>query len=216
MDLNLKSTQNNRKPKLALTAFVLLGLAGPLFATAPTTGQFTLINGLANVINGTVGASASAVKVVVSDSTGACSTTASVAYGGLVTVAWNAASTHSSTVCTNIASVAVTALKTSSGVVQYDSTANTTPPATATAATTFTAPTTAISNLALIVTGETSAAMTNSATVWGSAIGVAPIYIAGNGVLSTTGIMGGVGSAGIKAASLMQRYAVTPAVDNVN
>jgi len=153
--------------------------------------------------------------VVVSDSTGVCSTTSSVAYGGLITVSWNANSTHSATVCTSITSVAVSALKNSSGVVQYDSTANTTPPATATAATTFVAPTTAISNLALIVTGESSAAMTNSATAWGSALGVAPIYDTGNGALTTTGIMGGVGTEGVHAATLMQRYAVTPAMDNV-
>lgn len=209
--LNNKSfgKKQNRllRPALLVT---MLGFGGVALAAAPTTGQLIVINGLANVVDATVGNSASSFSVVVSDATGPCSTTSTVAYGGTVTVKWNAAATHSTTVCTGITSVAITALKNSTGFVQYDSTANSTPPTTATAATTFTAPTTAITNLALVVTGGTSPATTGSATVWGAALGVAPIYTAGNGALTTTGIMGGVGSAGFKAARIMSAYAVTP------
>lgn len=188
----------------------LLGLATPLFASDPVNGQLIVVNGVASVVNGGLGNSASTVKVVVNDATGPCYTAASVAYKGNVIVSWAASNTHSATSCTNITSVEVTAIKTSTGVVQYDSTANATPPATATAATSFTAPTTPITNLALIVTGGTSPATTGSATVWGSALGVNPVYSATNGALTTTGIMGSVGSAGFKAESVMRRYAVIP------
>jgi hypothetical protein len=216
MKLNTKHTLTNlscavKKPMLALTAVSLLGLASPLFASSPTSGQLIIINSAGVVVNGSAGSTASSVKIVVSDSTGPCSTTPTVAYGGVVTVKWDSTKTHSTTQCNGITTVDVSALPTSSGVVQYDSTANSTPPATATAPTTFTAPTTAINNLALIVTGNASAATTNSATVWGSALGVAPIYATTNGALTTTGIMGSVGMEGVKAASLMQRYAITPA-----
>ncbi|MGQ3890674.1 hypothetical protein [Legionella sp. CNM-4043-24] len=202
---------NLKKSLVAISAVSLLGLSGSLFASNPTSGQLIVINSVGVVVNGSAGSSASSVKVVVNDATGPCSTTPILAIGGVVTVKWDSTKTHSTTQCTDITSVDVTALKTSAGVVQYDSTANTTPPAVATAATTFTAPTTPISNLALMVTGNASAAMTNSATSWGSALGVAPIYLTTNGALSTTGIMGAVGMAGLKAESYMHRYAVMPA-----
>jgi hypothetical protein len=212
MDRNIENTSNILKNSLVmLTAASLIGISGALFASNPTSGQLVLINSLGVVVNGSAGASASPIMVQVSDATGVCSTTSSLAYGGVVTVTWNAANTHSTTKCTDITSVSVSALKTSSGVVQYDSTANATPPATATAATTFTAPTTPIANLALIVTGNASAAMTGSATSWGSALGVAPVYLTTNGSLSTTGIMGGVGIAGLKAETRMLRYGIKPA-----
>jgi hypothetical protein len=204
MNMNLK------KSVATLATLSIIGLSSASFASNPTSGQLVIINSLGVVVNGDAGASASNVLVQVNDATGVCSTTPSLAYGGVVTISWAASNTHSATKCTDITSVTVSALKTSSGVVQYDSTANTTPPATATAGTTFTAPTTPIKNLALIVTGTTSAAMTGSATSWGSAVGVAPIYSTSNGSLSTTGTMGGVGMAGIKASSLMLRYGVMP------
>lgn len=191
-----------------------LGLAAPLFASNPTSGQLIIINGVANIVNGNAGNTASAVKVVVNDATGPCSTTASVAYKGYIAVTWSASNTHTATSCTDITSVSVSALKGVNGLVQYDSTANSTPPAVATAATTFTAPTTPITNLALIVTGAASAATTGSATVWGSALGVKPIYDADNGALTTTGIMGSLGSSGLKASQLMTRYAVRPMPSN--
>lgn len=192
----------------------LLGLTAPTFASAPVSGLLVIVNGAASVTNGAVGNSASAVKVEVKDSTGVCSTTASLAYKGTVVVSWAASNTHSATSCTNIASVDVTPLKTLTGTVQYDSTANSTPPATATAATTFTAPTTAISNLALIITGGASPATTGSATVWGSALGVKPTYDTTNGALTTTGILGSVGSAGLKAERIMRSFAVIPAINS--
>jgi len=201
---------NLKKSFVAVAAVSMLGLSGSALA-ALTSGQVIIINSLGVVVSGSPGASASTAKVVVNDATGPCSTTPIVAFGGVVTVKWDSTKTHSATQCTDITSVDVTAIKTTAGVVQYDSTANATPPAVAVAATTFTAPTTPIGNLALIVTGGTSAAMTSSATSWGSALGVAPIYLTTNGALSTTGIMGGVGMAGLKAESLMHRYAVMPA-----
>lgn len=200
-----------QKTLIAMTVGSLLGMSGSLFAANPTSGQLVLINSLGRVVDGSAGSSASSVKVEVKDATGTCTTIPTVAYGGVITVKWDSNKTHSATQCTDITSVDVTALKTVSGVVQYDSTANTTPPATATAATNFVAPTTPINNLALILTGNNSAAMTSSATSWGSALGVAPVYSVDNGALETTGIMGGVGMAGLKAASFMQRYAVSPA-----
>lgn len=211
MDINNKPFAV-KKTLVALTALSLFGLSATSHATAPTSGQLVLINSVGVVVNGSTGDSASGIKVVVNDATGPCSTTATVAYGGVITVKWDSTKTHSVTQCTGITSVDVSALKTASAVVQYDSTANATPPAVATAPTNFVAPTTAIANLALIVTGTTSAAMTNSATVWGSALGVAPTYLSTNGSLSVTGIMGAVGMEGFKAADLMRRYAVVPAM----
>lgn len=198
-------------PLLGLS-ILALSMSDSLFAA---NGQMILINSLGVVISGSLGATASAVKVDVSDATGICYTTASVAYGGVIVVPWNSANVHSTTKCTDISSVSVSALKNATGVVQYDSTANSTPPAVATAATVFTAPTTPIANVALIVTGGTSPAMTNSATSWGSAVGIAPVYRITNGSLSTTGVMGGVGMQGIKAQSLMLRYGIRPVAIDV-
>lgn len=202
---------NLKKSIVAIAAVSLIGLSGVTFASNPTSGQLVLINSVGVVVNGSAASSASSVKVVVNDATGPCSTTPILVYGGVVNVKWDASKTHSATQCTDITSVDVTALKTSSGVVQYDSTANSTPPATATAPTNFVAPTTPIANLALIVTGNASPAMTSSATSWGSALGVAPDYLATNGALNTTGIMGAVGMEGIKAEAIMHRYAIMPA-----
>ncbi len=213
MNVNTIKPKNNKSCLLkssliVLTAVPLLALSSSLFAA---TGKLVLVNSLAKVVTGNPGSSASDVKVVISDSTGVCSTTNTVAYNGVLTVNWDDSKTHSSSQCTGITSVAVSALKTSSGLVQYDSTANATPPAVATAATTFTAPTTAIANLLLVVTGSASPAMTGSATVWGSALGVAPIYATTNGLIATTGIMGAVGMAGIKAENAMRLRAIDPA-----
>ncbi|MFW2569787.1 hypothetical protein ACN4Z3_02760 [Legionella sp. 29fVS95] len=192
----------------SLTLVLSFGLAGSLFAAS---GQLILINSLGVVVNGSLGGSASNIKVQVSDSSGICSTTSSLAYGGVVVVPWNSANTHSTTKCTNIVSVDVSALKTASGVIQYDSTANPAPPPLATAPTTFIAPTAAAANIALIITGNASPAMINSATSWGSAAGIPPVYLTSNGSISVTGVMGGVGMQGLKAAARMLRYGVRPA-----
>ncbi|WED42415.1 hypothetical protein [Legionella cardiaca] len=192
--------------KYIITALLTV-FSGAIFAV---NGQLILVNSLGVVVNGNLGGSASNILVRVNDSVGVCSTTVSLAYGGVITVPWNSANTHSATKCINIVSVDVSALKTASGLVQYDSTANPTPPAIATAPTTFIAPTTPIANIALIVTGNASPAMNNSATSWGSAIGVPPVYLTSNGSISVTGIMGGVGMVGLKAESLMLRYGILP------
>lgn len=193
-----------------LTA-ALLGLISPLFASNPVSGQLVVINGLACLVNGSVGESASSVKIVVNDSTGPCSTTATVVYRGFVVVPWANSNIHSANSCTDIVSVEVTALKKASGLIQYDSIANTTPPAVATAATMFIAPTTPITNLSLIITGGASPATVGSATAWNIALGVKPVYDTTNGSIVTTGIMGGVGSSGFKAEQVMRRYSVNPA-----
>lgn len=194
---------------VALTA-VSLGLSQSVLASNPTNGQLVLINSLGVVVNGSLGASASNISVTVNDSTGPCSTTVSLAYGGVITVSWNSANIHSATKCTSVETVNVSALKTTSGVVQYDSTANATPPAVATAPTVFTAPTTPIANIALIVTGNASPAMINSATSWGSALGIAPTYLTSNGSISVTGVMGAVGMEGLQAEAQMLKYGIIP------
>jgi hypothetical protein len=211
----LKNVQGTTSQKfLRRTLMVaLLGLSAPLFASNPTSGQIVIVNGVANVVSGGTGSTASAVKVVVNDATGACYTNTSLAYKGSVTVTWAASNTHGAASCTGITSVDVSALSTGK-TVQYDSGVNSTPPATATAATTFTAPTTPITNLALIVTGSSSAATTGSATVWGSAAGATPVYNIANGALTSTGIMTSVGSAGLKAERVMTHFGVTPIASN--
>lgn len=210
MNLNntKKGTSSLKKTMVGVAVLSALGFAHTIaFAN---NGKLTVINSLAHRTTDGPGSSASSFKVVVNDSTGPCSTIASVLYGASTTVSWDDTKTHSTTVCTGITSVDITPLATSTGTVQYDSTANATPPKIATAATSFTAPTAGVENLALIVTGNNSPSTTNSATVWGAALGVSPIYDAGNGSLTTTGIPGGVGSAGYKAAAVMQHYGIEP------
>lgn len=208
-----KATVN--KALTAIAALSLLGVSNSALASNPTSGKLLVINSLGAVVNGSPADSASAVKVEVKDATGICSTTASLVYGAVVTVTWDAANTHSATKCTDITSIDVTALKTTaSGKVQYDSTANATPPATATAATNFAAPTTPIGNLVLIVTGNGGAAMnagTATATGWGAAAGAAPVYSAVNGSITTTGVMSAAGTSGFKAATKMLQNDVIPA-----
>lgn len=207
-DVNTVRFSGPKKGILGLSTALLILASSSVSAAS---GQLLIINSVGVVAGGGTGASASSVKVVVNDATGPCNTTGTLVYGGVLNVKWDDTKVHSATQCTDITSVDVTALKTSSGVVQYDSTANATPPEVATAATNFDAPTTKIANLALIVTGNASPAMTNSATSWGSALGVAPVYLASNGFIDTTGVMGAVGIIGLKADRLMRQYAITPA-----
>ncbi len=199
-------------------AIATLSLTGAVCSyAAVTSGQLVIINGLANPsTTGTIGNTASSISVVVSDATGPCSTTALVAYDGTVVVKWATSATHSTTTCTGISSVAITPIKTTVGSVStivYDSVSTTTVPATtATAAITYTPPTTAYANLALIVTGAglPASAVTASATVWGVGAASAPVFNAGNGALATVGVPGGSGAAGFKAEKIMRRYAITP------
>lgn len=205
MELNFSTMRTLKNSFVAITTVSLIALSGASFATVPTSGQLVVINSLG------IGASKSSVLVTVHDGSGPCSTTSTLVYNGVIVVQWNTTNTHSTTTCTGISSVDVSALKTSANVVQYDSTANATPPITATTPTTFAAPTTPITNLVLIVTGGTSPAMTQSATSWGSVLGVAPIYSVSDGSLTTTGIMGGVGTEGMNASKLMLKHGVMPA-----
>jgi hypothetical protein len=203
---------------LKSTIAVALLASGAAFATGPTSGQLMIINSLGNVVaaTGNSGATASSVSVVVSDATGPCSTTASLAYNGTVLVKWNASATHSTTSCTSIASIAVTPLKTTVGSIStivYDSVNSTTVPATtATAAISYTPPTTAYENLALIINGAgtPTTATTAAATVWGIGVASTPVFNTGNGALDTVGVPGGAGTYGFKAERLMRSYAVIP------
>jgi hypothetical protein len=207
--------------QFALRSIILIGLlitAETLFATmAVSSGQLLIINSLANVsVSGTTGNTASKFSLVVSDSVGPCSTTALVPYNGTVTVTWASSNTHSSSVCTSIASVAVTPLSTSIGAVTsivYDSSSSTIIPAThATTAITYTPPTTVYANLSLIIsgTGVPSSPVTASSTTWGIGAASAPVFNTGNGSLSTIGVPGGTGSGGLKAQKIMSKYSITP------
>lgn len=213
-----------KRTLLKSTLAVALLTSGVAFATGPTSGQLVIVNGLGNVVaaTGNSGATASSVSVVVSDATGPCSTTATLAYNGTVVVKWSASATHSTTSCTGISSVAVTPLKTTVGSVStivYDSVTTTTVPATtATAAVTFTPPTTAYENIALIIngTGTPASAVTASGTAWGVPAAAAPVFNTGNGALTTVGMPGAVGAYGLKAENIMRRYAVLPFNSSVN
>ncbi|CEG56744.1 hypothetical protein [Legionella fallonii] len=216
---NIKSCGTSRHRFLRSTLTIaLLGLAGAVYSyTAVSSGQLVIINGLGNdASTGATGSTASSVSVVVSDSTGPCSTTALVAYNGTVVVKWASSATHSATSCTGITSVAVTPIKTTVGSVStivYDSVSTTTvPAATATAAITYTPPTTAYANLALIITGAgvPASAVTASATVWGVGAASAPVFDTGNGGLTTVGVPGGIGAAGLKAETMMRHHAIIP------
>ena len=193
-----------------------------VFATGPTSGQLVIINSMGNVdTSGVPGVTASSMSVVVTDGSGsACSTTSTVAYNGTVTVKWNSSAAHSATSCTSIASVAVTPLKTTVGsqtTIVYDSVTSTTIPATtATAAISFTPPTTAYANLALIVTGNgvPASAVTATATVWGVGAADAPAFDTTNGALTTVGVPGANGTYGLKAAKIMRQYGIIPFASN--
>lgn len=196
--------QNIKRVVSAIGGIWLISVSASAFATSPTSGQLVVINSLGT------GKAKSSVSVTVNDATGPCSK-AALAYNGITVIPWNVTNTHSTTKCTGITRVDVYALKTVAGVVQYDSTVNATPPKTASAPTDFNAPTTPITNLVLIITGGTSPAMTNSATSWGSALGVPPVFSAANGSLVTTGIMGGVGIEGMNASKEMLKRGIRPA-----
>lgn len=200
------------------TLVIALFASSSAFAAGATSGQLVIINGLSNVdaTSGNAGSTASAISVVVSDSTGPCSTTATVAYNGTVTVKWSASNTHSSTSCTGISSVAITPLKTTIGTIStivYDNVSTTTVPATtATGPITYTPPTTTYGNLALIVTGtgNPSSAVTASATSWGIGAATAPVFDTNNGSLTTVGVPGASGTYGIRAEEIMRHYAIQP------
>lgn len=207
------------KSKLLKSSLAVTLLASSTAFAAVTSGQLVIVNGLGNIDSaGRVGSTASSVSVVVSDATGPCSTTTTLTYNGTVVVKWSAANTHSATVCTDITSVAVTPLKTSIGsmsTIVYNSDSSATVPATTATAVTFTAPTTAYVNLALIITGtgSPSNAVTASDKTWGVGAASAPVFDAANGSLTTMGVPGASGTYGINAENIMRQYAVLPSVD---
>ncbi|MCL9684584.1 hypothetical protein [Legionella maioricensis] len=221
MELRKKNSLSNKKRKHFLIRSTLLiglwGLGANLFAVPVTSGQLVIINGLGNSsTTGNVGTSASSISVVVSDSTGPCSTISSVVYNGTAVIKWSSTAVHSATVCTGISSVAITPLKTMIGTIStivYDSVNTTTVPAlTATAPITYLPPTTAYANLSLIVTGAgvPASSVPASATVWGVGAATAPVFDVGNGSLTNVGVPGGIGAGGLKAEKVMRRYAVIP------
>jgi hypothetical protein len=194
-----------------------MGLWGTLFAVPVTSGQLIIINGLGNAsTTGNIGTSASSISVVVSDSTGPCSTISTVVYNGTAVVKWSSSAVHSATVCTDISSVAVTPLKTTIGTIStivYDSVNTTTVPAlTATSAITYLPTTTAYANIALIVSGAgvPVSSIPASATAWGVGAAMVPVFDTGNGALTNVGVPGGIGAGGLKAEKIMRRYAVIP------
>ena len=197
----------------AIAAMLSLGFSKQVFASDPTYGVLLIVNGLANVQDGSTGNTASSIAITVSDASGVCTTISTVAYGGSATVRWDASKTHSSSQCTGITSVAVKALKNFTGLIQYDSVVNVAPSTAivATGPTTFLAPTQPITNLVLIITGNASATTTAvGVAAWGIDQGTLPVYDANNASLQTVGIMDGVGALGWRAAALMRNYGVKP------
>ncbi|BCA95333.1 hypothetical protein TUM19329_16940 [Legionella antarctica] len=220
MELINKNTNNNTSKHLFLRStltIALMGLWGTPFAVPVTSGQLVIINSLGNAsTTGNIGTSASSISVVVSDSTGPCSTISTVIYNGTAVVKWSSSAIHSATVCTGISSVEVTPLKTTIGTIStivYDSVNTTTVPSlTATAAITYLPPTTPYANLALIVSGSgvPAAPIAASATAWGVNAAIAPVFDTGNGSLTNVGVPGGIGAGGLRAENIMRRYAVIP------
>jgi len=228
---NKKNHGNHQHRFLSSALMVGLLASSSVFAmsSAPTNGQLIVINELANSNNvtgtGVVGATASSVSVSVFaiGSVTACAGPTTLAYNGTMVVTWATGATKG---CTSIGTVQVTPLKTVGlGTVVYDATA-TAPAATAGGSVTFTAPTTITgltgatvtpANFALMILGNglpsTTAAMTGGWTTPIAAL--TPIFDISNGSLSTTGIVGASGAAGIKAERIMRRFGVTPNVADV-
>ena len=122
------------------------------------SGTLTIQNFLANSNAYGTGMTASSVRIVLSDSIGTC-TTSTLAYAGVLSITLGG--THSSSVCQNIASVAITPLANALGLANYDNTAAS--PAHATAGTiTYTAPTTTYTNYAVTILGNAPAGLSGS------------------------------------------------------
>lgn len=208
--------KDRKKDKLVKATLALTLLTSGSAFSALTSGQLTIINGLANDTSTGVGTSASSISVTVSDSSGVCSLAKILSYDGFVVVKWDSTKTHSTSQCTGITTVSVTPQKTLIGTtytIVYDSTTSTSVPATsATAAINYTAPTTPVANLVLLVTGTgiPAAATTATATVWGIGAAASPIFDSANGALATVGVPGGLGLAGFKAEEMARHYGVIP------
>ncbi|MFJ1267647.1 hypothetical protein ACD661_03630 [Legionella lytica] len=199
-------------------AIALTFLASESVFSAITSGQITIINGLANESVSGTGTTASNINVQVSDAVGLCSTTRTVNYNGSTIVKWDSTKTHSITQCIGITSVKVTPLKGYVGTLNtivYDVTPTTTVPAlTASGATIYTAPTNPMSNLVLMVTGTGNPGSNQavSGTTWGINAAVVPVFDIKNGALTTVGVPGGMGLAGFQAEQAARLYGVLPYV----
>jgi hypothetical protein len=199
-------------------AIALTFLASESAFSAITSGQITIINGLANETGSGIGATASSINVQVADATGFCATTRTVNYNGSTVVKWDSTKAHSTTQCTGISSVKITPLKSRVGTVNtivYDTTTSTTVPAlTASGATTYTAPTNRKSNLVLLITGSgnPSSNQVVSGTAWGINAASTPVFDIKNGALTTVGVPGGMGMAGFQAEQTARLYGVLPHV----
>lgn len=177
-------------------------------AVAPvTSGALTVFNGLANLESATgIGFTASPIKVQVYDSTGICSTINSVAYNGAVNIQWSTSNTHSSSVCTDIASVTITPLPNPYHQVSIYGATTTVP---ASGSVTFTAPTTAYKQMVVIPVGRATAITPADATHWGnSLLGVAPTFNTGGGDLATAGVPGITHSYGARARQFLMAQGI--------
>ncbi len=205
-----------KKNKWSKLTVVFILLVSSKAFSAITSGQLTIINGLANETSGGTGSTATSFNVQISDSSGVCVTPKTVLYNGYLIVKWDATKTHTISQCTGIASITLTPLKTTVGKVStivYDASTSTSIPATkATAAITYTPPTTPVSNLVLLITGTGTPVSTQSATgtAWGIGAASAPVFNPVNGALITMGVPGGEGLAGFKAEQTARRYGVLP------
>lgn len=209
-------TKNLHKALLGISLIACAGIS----SAAITSGTLVIYNALGYATDDGTGSSASPVKVVVADATGACSTSTSIAYGGLVTIAWSDSFTHSTTKCNTPTKVSITALKPRNlSTVQYDSTANGTPPATATTID-LVPPTTIKSNELLIIKSDGTGNIENAAAAnaWSDFAttgftATKPVYDADNGALTTTGIPGVSNTYGIRAAEFMHAHGIIPSSD---
>lgn len=212
-------TQMTKKMYKTLLGAGLIAYAG-LSSAAITSGTLVIYNALGHSTADGTGNTASPIKVVVSDATGVCSTTATMAYGGLVSIVWSDSFTHSASKCNTPTKVSITPLKpTSLATVQYDSTANINPPTTA-ATIELNVPTTVKANEVLIIKGDGTGDIANAAAanVWGdsAAAGLTatkPVYSVDNGALSTTGIPGISNTYGLKAAQFILAHGLVPNTD---
>ncbi len=183
-------------------ALVALFNSTTAFAIPAVSGTLVVFNGLANLESATgIGYTASPIKIQVYDTTGICSTTNNVAYNGVVLIPWATANTHTSNICSTIASVTITPLpQPQLGVAIYGAT--TAIPATG--AVSFTVPTTLYSQMVLIPVGRSTAITAADATHWGnSLLGVQPTFNPSGGELATAGVPGVSAYYGVRARQFM-------------
>lgn len=171
-----------------------LMMMGTLVHALTASGSLTILNHLANITSAGAGVSNAPIQVIVHDSVGVtcyAPTTNSLAYGGSLVINWGGA--HSSTNCSTLYDVTITALSSTEGLVHYSNT--TTTPATTGSAIAYTPPTGSVSNPTLIVSGAAGLTQSSTAspTTWGASpntTSATPTYDTTNGAVTQTGIMG--------------------------